>query len=66
MTDHQPNLEPVRLLLNQEVRVINLGLELFAETFASQQVPFVHVDWRPPAEGDDDMADILSALRGSN
>jgi hypothetical protein len=34
------------------VRVVNVGLELFAETLHAEGVEVVHVDWRPPAGGD--------------
>ena len=44
------------------VRVVNLGLELFAETLAADGVSVVHVDWRPPAGGDPRLAALLAAL----
>jgi hypothetical protein len=44
------------------VRVVNLGLELFAETLAADGVEVVHVDWRPPAGGDPRLAALLAAL----
>jgi len=37
--------------LDQPLRVINVGLELFAEQVEAQGVTVVHVDWRPPAGG---------------
>ena len=36
-------------LFGQEVKVVNVGLELFAETLTRHGVPHVHLDWRPPA-----------------
>ena len=42
--------------------VINIGLEQFADTLESQRVPVVHVDWRPPAGGDERLAHILDKL----
>ena len=36
-------------LLNTELRVVNVGLELFANDLRSLGVPVVQVDWRPPA-----------------
>jgi FdrA protein len=35
------------------VRVLNVGLELFLETLQADGVEVVHVDWRPPAGGDE-------------
>jgi FdrA protein len=52
--------EPVRDLLQKGPRVVNVRLELFAESLRQQGVPVVSVDWRPPAGGD---ADLLGALR---
>ena len=58
------NIDRLLQLLNEEVKVVNIGLELFAETFARLGVEAVHVDWRPPAEGDPDLSDMLAALQG--
>lgn len=44
------------------LRVVNLGLELFAETLETDGVSVVHVDWRPPAGGDPRLAALLAAL----
>jgi FdrA protein len=44
-------------------RVINVGLEMFAEQYAARGVPVVHVDWRPPAGGDVRLARLLARLR---
>ena len=44
------------------LRVVNLGLELFAETLEAAGVEVIHVDWRPPAGGDLRLAALLAAL----
>jgi len=44
------------------LRVVNLGLELFAETLEADGVSVVQVDWRPPAGGDVRLAALLAAL----
>ena len=49
-------------LLGGDTRVITLGLELFALTCAAAGVPVVHVDWRPPAGGDPQLAELLARL----
>ncbi len=51
-----------RTLLKQPLKVINLGLEGFAEELERQGVAVVRVDWRPPAGGDPKLADLLSKL----
>lgn len=47
--------------LDLPLRVINIGLELFAHDLEAAGIPVVHVDWRPPA-GEPDMAALLSQL----
>ncbi len=49
-------------LLEQPLVVVNLGLTGFAAELAAQSVDVVSVDWRPPADGDAELADILSKL----
>ncbi len=63
MDKKPPQLELVMSLLhNKELRVINLGLELFAETYRNQGMITIHVDWQPPAGGDSDLAAMLADL----
>jgi hypothetical protein len=47
-----------------EVEVVNLGLPLFADAVGDQGRPVVHVDWRPPADGDLTVVAALSRLYG--
>ena len=54
-----------RKLLSTELRVVNVGLELFANDLRSLGVLVVQVDWRPPAGGDQRMASLLQRLQGS-
>jgi hypothetical protein len=49
-------------LFTGPLRVVNLGLELFAETLEADGVTVSHVDWRPPAGGDLRLAALLAAL----
>lgn len=53
---------PLMQLLTQTPVIINIGLEGFANELDSQQVSVVHLDWRPPAGGDPELADLLSRL----
>jgi FdrA protein len=50
-------------LLAAPPRVINVGLELFAENLASQGAKVVHVRWSPPAGGNARLASLLTKLR---
>ncbi len=49
-------------LLEEPLKVINIGLESFAEELKQQGVETVQVDWTPPAGGDPKLADLLSKL----
>jgi hypothetical protein len=49
-------------LFNRPVAVVNIGLKIFADALKDQAVPCVHVDWRPPAGGNQDLIAILSKL----
>jgi FdrA protein len=49
-------------ILAEPLRVINIGLALFAESLEADGVPVVHVDWRPPAGGDARLAALLATL----
>ncbi len=46
----------------KKIVVINIGLELFADTLKDQDVDVINVDWRPPAGGDKKMAELLNKL----
>jgi len=50
-------------LLAAPPRVINIGLELFAEDLARQGAQVVHVRWSPPAGGNAKLAGLLAKLR---
>lgn len=51
-------------LLGQQLQVVNIGLEMFAEALRQHHVPLVHLDWRPPAQGDAHLLDLLQRLQG--
>ena len=49
-------------LVNTPLKIINVGLELFAKDLELQRVQVVQVDWKPPAGGDPHLAKLLSKL----
>ena len=49
-------------LFKAPLRVINVGLEQFAEELKQLDVPVIHVDGRPPAGGNKKLADLLAKL----
>ena len=53
------NLEP----LKQPLAAINVGLESFYDSLISQGAQAVHVEWRPPAGGNEKMAALLAKMK---
>lgn len=49
-------------LLEQELVVLNVGLKQFCTSLDEQKVKALHVEWRPPAEDDAAIEDLLSGL----
>lgn len=49
-------------LFARELRVINCGLESFAQEMALLGISVIHVEWSPPAGGDPRKAALLAAL----
>ena len=62
-----PSSMPVDLAgLHQTLSAINVGLESFAENLIAQGVPTIHVDWKPPAGGNEKLISILERMKGTN
>lgn len=56
-------MSKVNELFNTELKVINVGLESFYKDLKKQEVPVIHVNWRPTAGGNKKMASLLSRLK---
>ena len=52
----------IRSLLATGPVAVNVGVETFAASLAEQDVPVVHVEWRPPPELSPRVAALLDAL----
>jgi FdrA protein len=50
-------------ILSEPISAINVGLEIFYDHLVAQGASAVHVDWRPPAGGDDEILSILEKMR---
>jgi FdrA protein len=50
--------------LKQPLAAINVGIESFYESLTSQGAQAIHVDWRPPAGGNEKLAGLLAKMRG--
>jgi FdrA protein len=54
--------EQIEKILSGNLIVINVGLRGFAESLEAQEIDVVHIDWNPPAGGDQEMIDLLEDL----
>lgn len=52
-------------ILSDAPATLSVGLESFAESLAAQGSQVLHVDWRPPAGGDERLMDILARMRAA-
>jgi FdrA protein len=57
-----PNVDAILTLLGRSPTVVNVGLDLFAESLQVQGIPVVPVDWTPPAGGKQRLLDLLDKL----
>jgi FdrA protein len=55
--------EPIRRLLADPPRIINIGLREFAETLLDQGAQVVQYDWSPVAGGDRKLQGLIDALK---
>lgn len=49
--------------LKKPMQAINVGLESFSENLKDQNAPYVQVDWKPPAGGNEKLAGILERMK---
>jgi FdrA protein len=49
--------------MKEPLAAINAGLESFAESIKDQDAASIHVDWRPPAGGNEKLAGILERMK---
>jgi FdrA protein len=62
--DPPVNFKPVDLTpLKKSLQSINVGLESFAQNMILQNVPTIHVDWKPPAGGNEKLMSILQRMK---
>src|SRR3990170_1015890 len=57
-----PGAAEIVHLLAGPVKVVNVGLGLFADALRAQSVEVISVDWQPPAGGKQHLIDILDRL----
>ena len=49
-------------IFNQEIRAVNMGLDIFRDALLAQGVEVVQVDWEVPAGGDEKIIEILKKM----
>jgi FdrA protein len=54
--------EPIRRLLSESPRILNIGLRKFADPLVRLGTQVVHYDWRPVAGGDPKLQALIDAL----
>jgi FdrA protein len=61
----EPVTTPVPLeAVQAPIAAVNVGLESFHDSLLAQGAASVHVDWRPPAGGNERLAGILARMKG--
>lgn len=62
--DPAVGMRPVSLeAFHRPLAAINVGLEAFAESLATQGADVAHVDWRPPAGGNERLMALLERMK---
>jgi len=56
------NVEKINKLFNQDLVVVNMGLESFADNLKKEGARAIQVNWKPPAGGNAKMAALLDKL----
>ena len=49
--------------LKEPLKAINVGSKSFAENLLAQEAPAIHIDWRPPAGGNEKLMGILERMK---
>lgn len=49
--------------IKQPLAGINVGVESFAESLVAQEAKAIHVDWKPPAGGNEKLMSILAKMK---
>ena len=49
-------------LLHDGPIAINIGVIEFADALDQQKAEVIHVEWQPPAGGDEELSDLLASI----
>jgi len=56
------DVKKINELFRKKLKVINMGLDSFADTLRKEEVPVLQMDWKPPAGGDRRLIALLNKL----
>jgi hypothetical protein len=56
------NVKKILRFFQEDLVVVNLGLEAFAEALRKEDVKVFQMNWRPPAGGDQRLIALLDRL----
>ncbi len=53
----------IQKLFSEDIKVVNIGSPSFTPDYERQEVPFIHLDWAPPASGNPVLLNLLNQLK---
>jgi FdrA protein len=56
------DVKKINTLFNEELVVINMGLDAFGDNLKKEQVKVLSMNWRPPAGGNKKLMSLLEKL----
>jgi len=56
------DVKKINELFSKELKVINMGLDSFAENLRKEEVKVLPMDWKPPAGGNKRLIALLEKL----
>ncbi len=60
----ESNTSQQKGFLTEKLKVVNVGIGMFADDLARQHVDVIRVDWQPPAGGDEELLKLLEKFGG--
>lgn len=53
----------INKLFNEDLKIVNVGSPSFKKDYETQNIDYVHLEWRPPANGDLKLLSLLNQIR---
>jgi hypothetical protein len=50
-------------LFKEELNIVNIGTPSFKKDYDAQKINYIHLDWAPPASGNQELLDLLNQVR---